>query len=110
MALGTRAPKGFSVPRRDKRIPMEIGIQISGHAAMPGTEATFTENVSAHGVRVLTARRWKTNDRLTIATPAGSFHSIARVAYCQSISESAFAIGIELLEPTGTWVLGGPSN
>jgi PilZ domain len=110
MALGTRPPKSFSVPRRDKRIPMEIGVQISGHAAQPGTETTFTENVSARGVRVLTARRWKTNDRLTISTPAGSFQSIARVAYCQSVSESGFAIGIELLEPTGTWVLGGPSN
>lgn len=110
MALGTRAPKNFAVPRREKRIPMEIGVHISGHAALPGTEETFTENVSARGVRVLTARRWKTNDRLTIATPGGSFHSIARVAYCQSISESEFAIGVELLEPSGTWVLGQPSN
>lgn len=110
MALGTRAPKSFAVPRREKRIPMEISVQISGHAAQPGTEETFTENVSVRGVRVLTARRWKTNDRLTIATPAGSFHSIARVAYCQSVSESGFAIGIELLEPSGTWVLGDPPN
>lgn len=105
-----RAPKSFAIPRRDKRIPMEIGVQISGHAAQPGTEATFTENVSVRGVRVLTARRWKTNDRLTITTPSGSFHSIARVAYCQTVSESGFAVGLELLEPTGTWVLGGQSD
>jgi PilZ domain len=110
MALGIGAPKNFSVPRREKRIPMEIGVQISGHAAQPGTEATFTENVSMRGVRVLTARRWKTNDRLTITTPAGSFHSIARVAYCQSVPEAGFAIGLELLEPTGAWVLGGRAN
>jgi PilZ domain len=110
MALGIGAPKSFSIPRREKRIPMEIGVQISGHAALPGTETTFTENVSMRGVRVLTARRWKTNDRLTITTLAGSFHSIARVAYCKPAPEAGFAIGLELLDPTGTWVLGGLSN
>jgi hypothetical protein len=106
MALGIGAPKSFAVPRREKRIPMEIGVQISGHPVLPGTETTFTENVSVRGLRVLSTRRWKTNDRLTIVTPSGSFSSIARVAYCQSVGQAGFAIGLELLEPSGKWVLG----
>ena len=110
MALGIRAPKNFSIPRREPRMPMEIGVQITGHAAMPGTETTFTENVSQRGVRVLSDRRWKPNDRLTITTPAGSFHSIARVAYCHSVSEARFAIGLELIDPTGSWVLSDQPN
>lgn len=89
---------------------MEIGVHISGHVALPGTETTFTENVSVRGVRVLSTRRWKTNDRLTIATPAGSFSAIARVAYCQAVAEAGFAIGLELLEPNGIWVVSGPSS
>ncbi|HEX4001236.1 MAG TPA: PilZ domain-containing protein [Candidatus Acidoferrales bacterium] len=105
MALGLGTPKNFTVPRREPRMPMEIGVHISGHAAIPGTETTFTENVSLRGLRVLSARRWKINDRLTITTPAGSFHSMARVAYCQIVSESSFAVGLELLDPSGTWVL-----
>jgi hypothetical protein len=110
MALGTRGPKSFAVPRREPRMPMEIGVHITGHASIPGTETTFTENVSLRGVRVLSTRRWKINDRLTITTPAGSFRSIARVAYCQAVAEAGFAVGLELLEPSGTWVLGGPSD
>jgi hypothetical protein len=110
MARGIGTPKSFTVPRREPRMPMEIGVHISGHAAIPGTETTFTENVSQRGLRVLSTRRWKINDRLTITTPAGSFHSVARVAYCQTVSESSFAVGLELLEPTGTWVLGDKSN
>jgi hypothetical protein len=110
MALGTRAPKNFAKPRRETRVPMEIGVHISGHAALPGTETTFTENVSMRGVRVLTARRWKTNDRLTITTLSGSFHSIARVAYCKPVPEAGFAVGLELVEPSGKWVLGDRSN
>jgi len=110
MALGTRAPKNFATPRREPRMPMEIGIHITGHAAIPGTETTFTQNVSLRGLRVLSARRWKTNDRLTITTLAGSFRSMARVAYCRPVAEARFAVGLELLEPSGTWVLGGQSN
>ena len=104
--MGTRAPKSFAVLRREPRMPMEIGVHITGHASIPGTENTFTENVSLRGARVFSTRRWKTNDRLTITTPAGSFRSIARVAYCQPVAEAGFAVGLELLESTGTWVLG----
>jgi PilZ domain len=110
MALSTRTPKNFAIPRREPRMPMEIGVHISGHAELPGTETTFTENVSMRGLRVLSARRWKTDDRLTVTTPAGSFQSIARVAYCQTVSESGFAVGLEILERSGTWIVDDQPN
>jgi hypothetical protein len=47
---------------------MEVGVQITGHLALPGTETTFTENVSSRGARVLSTRRWKIYDQLTIAS------------------------------------------
>jgi hypothetical protein len=108
MPLGIGTPKSFTIARREMRVPMEIGVHISGHTKLPGTETTFTENVSSRGARVLSSRRWKTNDRLTITTFAGSFRSLARVAYCQAVPETGFAIGIELIEPSGTWVVAAP--
>jgi hypothetical protein len=87
---------------------MEVGVHISGHAALPGTEATFTENVSARGARVLSVRRWRTNDQLTISTLTGSFRATARVAYCHVIPEAGFAVGLEFLNPNGKWVIAEP--
>jgi hypothetical protein len=84
---------------------MEVGVNITGHPALPGTETTFTENVSPRGARVLSIRRWKINDRLTISTVTGSFRSLARVAYCQNLPDNAFAVGLEFLEPSGRWVV-----
>ena len=98
-------PKNFVGPRREARIPMEVGVQITGHPAMPGTETTFTENVSPHGARVLSTRRWNTGDRLTISTLTGAFRAIARVAYCQTTPQSIFAVGLEFVEPSGNWVV-----
>lgn len=98
-------PKSLAPPRRETRVPMEIGVQITGHRSLPGTETTFTENVSSRGARVISSRRWKPNERLTIATLTGSFRSIARVAYCQSVPQAGFAVGLEFLDPSGSWVV-----
>ena len=108
MPFGMGVPKSVNAPRREARVPMEVGVQITGHPRLPGTEATFTENVSSRGARVISARRWKKDDHLTIATLTGSFQSVARVAYCQFVPESGFAVGLEFLSPNGTWVLGNP--
>jgi PilZ domain len=105
MRFGMGIPKNFVGPRRETRVPMEVGVQISGHPAMPGTETTFTENVSPHGARVLSNRRWNTGDRLTISTLTGAFRAIARVAYCQTTPHSGFAIGLEFVKPSGNWVV-----
>lgn len=101
-------PKPFSVLRAERRIQMEVAVVLNGHSQMPGAEATFTEDVSARGARVVTIRRWAPDERLTILSPAGDFRSSARVAYCQSRRGDGYAIGVEFLEPQGRWVVQSP--
>ena len=105
MALGTGDPKTFTFARRETRIPMEVGVQISGHPTIQDPETTFTENVSSRGARIWSVQRWKANDELIIATLPGSFRSTARVAYCQSLPGAGFAVGLEFLESVGGWVV-----
>ncbi|MDE3108959.1 MAG: hypothetical protein KGL02_03360 [Acidobacteriota bacterium] len=105
MSLEMGDPKAFAYARRETRIPMEVGVQISGHSAARDPETTFTENVSVRGARVWSTQRWKMNDQLIIATLPGSFHSTARVAYCQSVPGAGFALGLEFIKPVGTWVV-----
>lgn len=105
MALGMGIPKSFVAVRSEKRVPMEVGVRITGHEALPGTETTFTQNVSPRGARVLSTRPWKINDRMVISTMTGSFKSTARVAYCAVTAESNFAVGIEFIEANGRWVV-----
>jgi len=95
----------FTFHRADKRIPMEIPVMIDGHRQAPGSESTFTENVSARGARVVTVRRWEQGEKLTLASRTGEFRSSARVAYCQPLQGDGFAIGVEFLEPKGRWVV-----
>ncbi len=97
----------FTFHRAEKRILMGIPVLIDGHRDAPGMESTFTENVSARGARVISARYWEQGDSLKFASRTGEFRSSARVAYCQSQSEG-FAIGVEFLNPKGRWVVQSP--
>jgi hypothetical protein len=95
----------FVFNRVERRIPMEIPVLLDGHRQMPGTESTFTENVSARGARVVSTRRWEHGERLTFVSRTGEFRSSARVAYCEPLQGDGFAIGVEFLEPKGRWVV-----
>jgi PilZ domain-containing protein len=98
-------PKEYPVKRAETRIPMAVGVHISGHARVPGTEDTFTEDVSSRGARVGTVRRWQRNDRLKLVSLPGDFKATARVAYCLSAPGQGFVIGLEFLEPVGEWIV-----
>ncbi len=100
--------KKFVFGRTERRIPMEIPVLIEGHRRAPGSESTFTENVSAGGARVVSVRRWEQGEQLVFASRTGEFRSSARVAYCQSLQGDGFAIGVEFLDPTGRWVVQSP--
>ncbi len=100
--------KRFAFHRAESRIPMEIPVLIDGHREAPGSESTFTENVSARGARVVSARRWQPGEPLVFASRTGEFRSSGRVAYCQPLQGDGFAIGVEFLEPKGRWVVQSP--
>ena len=101
----TPTAKGQMFHRAHKRIPMEIPVVLDGHHRQPGTEMTFTENVSARGARVVSTRNWVKGERLTLVLRTGKFRSSARVAYCQPLHGEGYAIGLEFLEPKGRWVV-----
>jgi PilZ domain len=95
----------FTYHRAERRIPMEVPVILDGHRKMPGTESTFTENVSARGARVVSTRRWEQGERLNFASRTGEFRSSARVAYCHPLHGEGFAVGVEFLEAQGRWVV-----
>ena len=98
-------PRAYTVERVEERVPIEVAVHLCGDGRTPGVEGAFTENVSARGARVISARRWRRNDLLMLASAPGDFHTVARVAYCQPRQGEGFAIGLEFLESAGIWVV-----
>src|SRR5438477_1534619 len=80
--------------RMEARIPTRVGLELSGLDEPILYETNFTENVSRHGARVVTKRRWSTNDSVLVKLPQESLPAQARSTYCQPLKEAEFAMGL----------------
>lgn len=95
----TRAPTA----RTERRIARAMAVELCPLGPSPAGEATFTENVSPRGARVVTRHGWKPEERLLLKSLQGDFRWQARVVYCERLPNNAFAVGLDLLSPTGEW-------
>ena len=67
-------------------------------------ERTLTENVSAHGARVLMERKLEPGQRVLLSSLKEGVRSEAQIVYCRRVAVSRFAVGLELsgrVEPWG---------
>jgi hypothetical protein len=92
-----------STSRIERRIARVVAVQLSTIAASRIVETTFTENVSAHGARIVTTQRWQPQECVLLKSLQSDFQSQARVVYCKLLSSNAFAVGLDLFSSTGEW-------
>ena len=95
--------------RSERRIAWTANLEVCLHdGSAPGEEAV-TENVSAHGARVLVERKLPPGQRVLIKSPTQGIRSQGRIVYCQRVAESQrvadgkFAVGLELSSRVVLW-------
>lgn len=89
--------------RVEERLPLAVRVDLCSLDVRHRAHEALTENVSAHGARVVSSNPWKLNDRLNLWSLPGDFRARARVVYCEPLGRSSFAIGLQLLASTGEW-------
>ncbi|MGA8143269.1 MAG: PilZ domain-containing protein [Candidatus Acidiferrales bacterium] len=87
----------YVAQRAENRMAMKTTALLIGRHGKLGVERTVTENVSARGVRVISATEWYTDDTILVALPAGHFTSAARVTYCDPMGQGRFVTGLEFV-------------
>ena len=90
--------------RMEARIPTRVGLELSVPDETITHEMTFTENVSWHGARVVTKRRWSPNDSVLVKLPQESIPSRARITYCQPLKGDEFATGMQFSIAVYDWI------
>ena len=88
--------------RIESRTPTIVAVELSTLGEPLTMEITSTENISLHGARVVTKRRWQPNDRVLVNSLRGDLRSRARVVYCEALQKNGFAIGLELFSQVGS--------
>jgi len=92
------SPEMLPHGRLEKRVSTLFPVHLRSGAQQVVAETAYTENVSAHGARILTRRKWSVEERLQIESARWNFRSTARVAYCESLSNEEFAVGLQFLD------------
>jgi hypothetical protein len=89
--------------RTEKRIAKTVGVEVCLVDEPTLKERTLTENVSAHGVRVLMQRKLHPKQQTVVISPTEGVWSRAKVVYCQVVAENRFAVGLELSGRVESW-------
>jgi hypothetical protein len=90
--------------RVEARTPTKVGLEFFGPDEPLVSEIIFTENVSRHGARVVSKRRWSPNDSVLVKLPQESFPSRARITYCQPLKGDEFAMGLQFSLAVYDWI------
>lgn len=88
--------------RLEKRAQLAVPVRISS-LLEPGSERSTSENVCPSGLRVVTRKPRRLNERLLIQSLDGELRIFARVVYCQRLSEGRFGLGLQFEEQPATW-------
>jgi len=89
--------------RLEERTPLGVRVDLCSLDVRHPAQEGITENVSAHGARVVSSNPWKLNERLNLWALPGDFRARARVVYCEPLGVHSFAIGLQLLAISGGW-------
>ena len=90
--------------RMEARSPTKVGLEFFGPDEPLVSEIIFTENVSRHGARVVSKRRWSPNDSVLVKLPQESLPSRARITYCQPLKGDEFAMGLQFSLLVYDWI------
>lgn len=90
--------------RKEVRIAVKMFVNLSSEDN-PSAEVAPTINISCHGARIVSRRKWKPDQQVSVRSIRGNFYSRARVVHCQPYADNSFAVGIEMYYPTNDWTL-----
>lgn len=93
----------MSTGRSERRIAKTLRVEVSPLYDPSLKERALTENVSAHGIRVVLQRMLPPFEEALVNSPNEGVRTPARVVYCQRVGEDKFAIGLELSTRVDSW-------
>ena len=82
-----------------------VVVRLSSLVAQAGDveEKTYTDNLSAQGVRVCTTHRWQPGDLLEVAPVDQGPPMQGEVVYCEKFDKNRFFVGLKFHSGRARW-------
>jgi hypothetical protein len=105
LAQAPMAIKSIFSGRMEKRIPIAIVVRLTHgqDKAARDPELTYTDNVSAHGARVVSSRPWQIGEVAQVTSLKDEITLSGRVAYCLMLPDNRYFIGLNFQDRRVTW-------
>ncbi len=89
----------------EKRLPIAIVVRLTHAQDQPanGAELAYTDNVSAHGARVVSGRPWQTGEAAQVTSLKDEITIRGKVVYCQKLPDDRYLIGLNFRGRGVTW-------
>jgi PilZ domain len=93
------------VGRMEKRLQISIVVSLTLVRDQPvnGTELTYTENVSAHGARVISKRNWQPEEVAQVTCLKDESTIRGKVVYSQKLMDNRYCVGLNFNGSPVTW-------
>jgi hypothetical protein len=91
--------------RKERRLPIIVAVRLSRvpYLASDKEEKTYTDNISAHGARVISGCSWQLAEQAQVTTVREEFAICGEVVYCQKLDDDRFCVGLKFTESAITW-------
>jgi len=99
------AIKSIFSGRMEKRIPIAVVVRLTDAQGRPASEAelTYTDNVSAHGARVVSIRPWQIGEVAQVTSLKDEISIRGKVAYCLMLPDNRYSVGLDFMDRRVTW-------
>jgi len=99
------AIKGLFSGRMEKRIPIAIIVRLTHvqDQTAKEPELTYTDNVSAHGARVVSSSPWQIGEVAQVTSLKEESTLSGKVAYCLMLPNNRYFIGLNFQDHRVTW-------
>lgn len=85
--------------RNERRLPIAVVVRLATleQVSSESHERTYTDNISPHGVRVLSTRAWQPGQQAEIIPDKDGSPVHGEVVYCHPLDNNRFCVGFKFL-------------
>ena len=91
--------------RLEKRLPIAVVVCLTGanHSNGAGQEETYTDNVSLHGVRLISRHPWHPGEVAQVTPVKYGILARGKVVYCKQLANDRYFVGLNFPQQTVRW-------
>ncbi len=91
--------------RHEKRLPIAVVVRLASLNPLrrDGDEKTYTDNVSAHGARVVSSHAWQPGEKVQVTPLKYEQPARGKVVYCRQFAIGYYFVGLNFPERAVHW-------